>query len=346
MNKVPQVVIVGGGFGGTYTARYLMSAVRRGEIKVTLINRTNYFLFTPLLHEVATGGLSPTATAEPLREIFSGSGVTIRESEVSGVDPARKVVSTDDGEVPHDYLVVSAGAETNFYGIPGAALHSLVLKNLADAVKIRDRVVESFEQAVTLEPSERAKKLSFVVVGGGATGVELVTELAELIHDTLCPYYGSKGKTCHAATITLVSSDQDLLAVFPPRMRATAKAVLKRKGINLRLGVKVTEVTVEEIKFSDGSSLPASVVFWTAGVKPSPLGLPEAERHPNGRIIIDEYLRAKGVENIFVIGDLAAPLPMLAQVAVEQARVLAGNILALLITVKLQRMQMAYPKNV
>lgn len=336
MTERPRVVIIGGGFGGTYTARFLKRAVRRREISVTLINRTNYFLFTPLLHEVATGGISPILIAEPLREIFRQSGLNILETNVIGVDPTRRVVTTTSGEVSYDYLVVSAGAETNFYNIPGAREHSLVLKNLFDAVMIRDRVIESFERARSASAKDEAKLLSFVVVGGGATGVELAAELAELVYDTLCSYYGRLSRICHSAQVTLVSSDQEVLKQFPLSLRRAAVLVLARKRVNLRLGAVVTAVTDNQIEFKNSAPLSTTNVFWAAGVKSTAIDLPGVERCSDGRIMIDSFLQATKLKRIFVVGDMAAfiekkdgqPLPMLAQVAVEQARVLAKNIMA------------------
>lgn len=340
----PHIVILGAGFAGTYTARRLEPLVKKGVIDLTIVNRTNYFLFTPLLHEAATGGISVTSTAESLQEIFRNSPIKVRETEALGVDSERRVLKTKDGDINYDYLVVSAGAETNFYNVPGAKENSLVLKNLLDAVTIRDRIITAFEKAAVISNvEERKKMLTFVVVGGGPTGVELVAEIAELVYETLCPYYSATGVSCDGASVVLLSGDKNLLMQLDPKVGNKAQSVLKKKGVTVKLQMLVTKVNANGVEFGNGDPLAANTIIWVGGVKPYDLAIPGTEKHQTGRIKIDSFLRAIGtsaVQTIFVAGDIAAlevpskgdkparPLPMLAQVAEEQSKVLAHNIMA------------------
>ena len=335
----PRIVIIGAGFGGMYAAHRLLPQVKAGEISLTLINRTNYFLFTPLLHEVATGGLSPTSVTEPLREIFAKTGVRICQGEVEAIDTGKRLISIPSEDIPYDYAVVATGADTNYYGIAGAEARGLPLKSLRDAVRIREAVIEAFERAArAMDPEIRARQLSFVVVGGGATGVEVAAELLEFAYGMERRYHrGASLGRKEDISITLLSAAPELLMQFHPALRRAASERLKRQGIEVRLNAVVTAVEVGRILFADGSEIPAATVIWTAGVKPElPRFLGEASSVSKGRIRTDRFLQAVGDERLFVLGDAASvetaawepPLPMLAQVAVAQADVIARNVMA------------------
>ncbi|MCX6715997.1 MAG: NAD(P)/FAD-dependent oxidoreductase, partial [Candidatus Taylorbacteria bacterium] len=341
----PHIVILGAGFGGVYLAKKLISAVKNGEIDVTVISRNNNFLFTPLLHEVATGGLNPRTVAEPLWEIFVGTCVRIVEGTVDYVDVGDQNVSVKTGSGPitikYDYLIVATGAETNYYGVPGAAEYSLSLKSLHDAVSIRNRVVDAFEQAIIVnDPEKRRGLLSFIVVGGGATGVEVAAELMEFIQGMMNRYYGDSycrpddPRHCmqEEPTVTLIHSDKELLSQFGPLLRISAEKQLKKKGIIVRLNSTVTSLTKNSLKLSSGEILPVSVVIWSAGVKAS---IPDFKGIKPvltaGRISVDDYFRIVGNDRVFAIGDVAAyprSLPQLAQVAESEARIVAMNLLS------------------
>lgn len=340
----PRIVIVGGGFGGVYTARKLAQYADRDRIDLTIISRANYFLFTPLLHEVATGGLNPLSVAEPLREIFRKDKVRVIQAEVTAIDLARKVVKTTGTcEIPYDYLVYSGGATTNFYGIPGAEQHSVTLKNLEDALAVRSRVIDSFEAALAMrahqarhvsEPDYAKELLSFVVVGGGPTGVELTTELAEFIHGTMCTYYKKAGIDWSQVSITLLNAAPELLGQCHPKMRTTALNALKRMGVKVVLGAQVTEVTERSVKLKDGTAIPTAHVFWVAGVRaltPAFEGKKVA-LDKGGRAVLDPYLHltsphAEVYPDVFVLGDAGGTSPMLAQAATRAAEVVARNII-------------------
>ena len=345
----PHIVILGAGFGGMYIAKKLADQVKKGEIDVTIVNRTNYFLFTPLLHEVATGGLSPRSVAEPLREVFANTRVRLAQGTVEYINTEKRMVGINNGYdtsvLPYDYLVIATGAETNYYGIPGAEKFSYPLKNLSDAVRIRSRVIDVFEQAVLAkDDDERIRLLSFAVVGGGATGVEVAAELAEFIKGIVKRYYADTND-CRPEepSITLIHTGKELLEMFAPSLRAAAERRLMHSGVALQMSSTVTSVTKENVMLSANMSIPASTVIWAAGVKPT---IPHFEGASptltGGRIAVDQFFRLLGNERVFALGDVAAyvdtdsgtndqpakPLPMLAQVAIRQAKVVAFNIQA------------------
>ena len=357
--KRPHILILGAGFGGMYTARKLASLVRHGEADITIINETNYFLFTPLLHEVATGALSPQSVTEPIREIFSKTNITIYQGKVSAIHQDRQVVTvlTDINdsdervapqtkhEIPYDILVLATGATTAYYGIPGADTHTYPMKTIADALDIRARVINTFEEAVmSNDPVMRARLLSFAVVGGGPTGVEIVSELNEFIKGIVKRYYSCQPEE---AKVSLIHAGTELLQQFSPKLRKAAENRLKKEGVDVHVNMKVTSVTPDGLVFSDGTNLQASTVIWAAGVTPTiPPFVDKAPTLVGNRLAVDSYFRLVDDKKIFVLGDMAgyvdttkpvnvspdlvATLPMLAQVAVGQAAVVAANIKAVL----------------
>jgi len=342
----PRILILGAGFGGMFVAKALEGYVKKGEIELTIVNRTNYFLFTPLLHEVATGGLNPRNVAEPLRQIFKGTGVRIAQGAVEHIDLAQKLVVTKtDGhlcELHYDYLVIATGAESNYYGIPGADKFTYPLKDLADAARIRNRIIDAFEQAILMDKREdRVKALSFAVVGGGPTGVETAAELSEFVSGMVKQYYYDTECT---PAVTLIHTGKELLEMFKPTLREAAARRLMHNGVTLQLSSMVTSVTKDGLTLAGNMTIPATTVIWAAGVKSS---IPHFEgKIPAlyaGRLAVDEFFRISDEDRVFALGDVASyidtdnpnvgpkgpvPLPMLAQVAESQAKMLARNILA------------------
>lgn len=355
---MPRIVILGAGFGGVYTAKKFLPYVKKGMIELTVINRTNYFLFTPLLHEAATGSLSLRSVAEPLREVFAGTDVRIVQGTVYGIDSQRRYVNVTRDEasmkISFDYLVIATGSETNYYGVIGAQKYSLPLKGLSDASRIRARVIDAFEKAIlSKNRTERMRLLSFAVVGGGATGVELAAELAEFVSGMVKRYYSCTNgdieypRHCHPEepTVTLVHAGKDVLEQFAPSLRKAAAKRLRKRGVILHLNSPVAEVTPHGLKISGNLSIPADTVIWTAGVKPHVPVFSDIEPIlQGGRLALDGYFHIQGQERIFAIGDTAAyidtdrftkdsknkPLPMLAQVAEAQSKIVAYNIIATL----------------
>lgn len=353
----PHIVILGAGFGGTYVAKELLPHVKQGRIELTIVNSTNYFLFTPLLHEVATGSLSPTSVAEPLREIFAHMGVRIAQGSVESIDRVKKTIKLSghhDCVLTYDYLIIATGATSNYYNIPGAEKYTYPLKNLMDAARIRSQIIDSFEQAIfAKDPVERARLLTFVVVGGGATGVETAAELAEFVRGMVKRYYGATkncdwddSRTCkpEEPAIDLIHMGSEVLEMFSQPLRAAAEKRLRDNGVVLHFKTSVTEVSPQGIKLSTGTTISSATIIWTAGVKPVvPHFEGDAPALITGRLAIDEYFRVNADPHLFALGDVAAyidrsvlvtdptktrPLPMLAQVAVSEARTLARNIIA------------------
>ncbi|MBP9748753.1 NAD(P)/FAD-dependent oxidoreductase, partial [Patescibacteria group bacterium] len=336
----PHIVILGCGFGGMYVARRLAPEVRKGTIDVTIVHRTNYFLFTPLLHEVATGGLGPMSISEPLREIFAGTGIRVRQAMATKIDGVKKQIHLEKGTLTYDTLVIATGADSNFFGTPGAREYALPLKTLQDAITIRERVIHALERALCA-PTKAEKKalLSFIVVGGGATGVELMAELAEFIVGVAHRYYRTEQRPFSEKdiTLTLISSGKDILSSFPPRIRSAAEKRLRAKGVTLRLETSVTAVSADGVILKDGSRIPSATVLWMAGVQPL---LPEIigpqPQVARGRLCVDSFFQIPELPKVFAMGDVAVrivdgkpePLPMLAQVAVAEAKTVACNVLA------------------
>jgi NADH dehydrogenase len=350
----PHIVILGAGFGGMYVARALAPLVKKGELDVTIVNQTNYFLFTPLLHEVATGSLSPSSVAEPIREIFAHTGVRIIQGVVESIDQSARMAHIlcdhTKHDVHYDFLVIATGATTNYYDIPGADRFSYPLKTLADAAAIRDRIIDSFEEAVlSPDPAARARLLSFAIVGGGATGVETAAEVSDFVKGLVRRYYNDTDcrpdDPCNCSPeepkVSIIHAGPELLQMFAPSLRQAAERRLRENGVELHMNCKVTAVAPNGLSLSNNTTVPSSTVIWTAGVKPAlPRFTGDMPDLTAGRLAIDEYFRLKGDEHIFALGDAAAyvdeastdkssaPLPMLAQVAVGQAKVVAQNIKA------------------
>ncbi len=340
----PHIVILGAGFGGTYAAKCLAPLVKKGEIDVTIVNKTNYFLFTPLLHEVATGSLTPTSVAEPLREIFVGTNIELCQGTVDSIDKINRRVHIQAGGSRHtlvyDYLIIATGAETNYYGISGAEQNTLPLKDLDDAARIRTQIIDSFEKANAIEdPNERAHLLSFAIIGGGPSGVETAAELMDFIDTIIKRYRCARSQyEVDEPNVYLIHGGTKLLDRFPPSLQNGAEERLNENGVTIVLGRMVTSVTPKGITLSDGTFISAATVIWTAGVKSiiPPFEGGEDPKLVEGRLAVDQFFHMNGEERIFAIGDVAGYIeeheqrsaPMLAQVAVQQADVAAYNIIA------------------
>jgi NADH dehydrogenase len=325
------VVIVGGGFGGLNAVTHLASA----PVDITLVDRDNYHGFWPLLYQVATAALAADNIAYPIRSACSQyDNVRVRLGTVSGIDLNERVVEVDhDLRVPYDYLILAAGSSTNDFGIPGVAEHAYHLKTLLDAVRLRNHVLSAFELADgTADPAEVPGALTIVLVGGGPTGVEMAGALSELITHNLSRDFHYMDVS--SARVILVELTDHLLPGFSPASQRAALQTLEAKGVDVRLGLSLTGVTPEGVKFDDGSSMAARTVIWTAGVRANPVAeMVPGEKGRGGTIPVDRDLSLPGYPEVFVIGDLAAvrgrdgqQLPQVAQVAIQGGQNAATNI--------------------
>ncbi len=324
----PQVVIIGGGFGGLEAARGL----RHAPVQVTLIDRSNHHLFQPLLYQVATAGLSPAEISAPIRAVLRDqANAEVFMAEVTGVDVAGRRVLLGDEAMPYDYLVVATGARHSYFGHDDWEPFAPGLKTIADATHIRRKVLLAFEAAErTDDAAERAALLTFVIVGGGPTGVELAGAIAELAHMALARDFRRIDPT--AARIVLVEAMPRLLGAFPEDLAARAQAHLEHLGVSVLTHTAVARVDADGI-MAAGERLPARTVIWAAGVQASPAGAwLGAATDRQGRVIVQPDLTLPDHPEIFVIGDTAhleecsAPLPGVAQVAIQEGRYVARTL--------------------
>lgn len=332
----PRVVIVGGGFAGLTAASDLGRAGIHGEeVMPILVDRNDFHLFSPLLYQVATGGVEPGHITYPMRFVARDGGFLFRESELRHVDFERKRLDLDDGELSYDYLILALGNVPNYFGLADVQRHTLPLKWSGDAIAIHNRIIDAFERAdVETDPTRRQELLRFVVVGGGATGVELVGSLWDLIHHTLLPHYPSiRPAEVH---LMLVEGRDSLLPGIDSRMAAIAERRLRKWHVDVALGTIVAGASEGAIRTRDGTIIRAYTVIWTAGVKAPPLTerVP-APRTRDGRLQVNEYLEIPGHPDVYAVGDLAhfldprtgRPLPWNAPAAIQQGRTAAANVL-------------------
>lgn len=329
-----EIVILGGGFAGYHLAHHLLRTLPPGgAYRVTLVDQSNYFLFTPLLYHAASGLVDPTSILFPLRELHDFPHFRFREAVVRGVDSVGKRVVLDDGELKYDRLIIALGSRSNFFGHEEELKGVLPLKAVIDAVRIRNRMLDSFEAAeLAGSPEERRRFLTFVVAGGGATGVELVGALNGLCRGTLSRHYPTIDQ--REVKLILCQGAPQLLPEADSWMRTAALERLRGDGLEVNLGVRVLRVQGARVELSAGRALDAAAVIWTAGVRPAALAdeLP-ADRAADGRILVDSSLRVPGLDGIYALGDIAACkgedggfLPPNAAVAVQQAAAAAGII--------------------
>jgi NADH dehydrogenase len=390
-----KIVILGGGFGGVYTLKYLhkffhthgltrISTRINADLKLVLVNKKNYFLFTPLLHEFATGSVSLENLVEPIREIIRCCDYEFIHGEVKRIDLEKKIVELNENKIDYDYLVIALGSKTNFYNIPGAEENSFTLKSLDEAIRLRNHFIHMFEKYaderglqhgltridivyadkcvsnttqmngdnnISNNPRESAyennirvdprgnqrlsAELTFVIIGGGATGVELAAEMSDYFYKTFSKFYPKE--IISKVKIILIEKGNELIPQFSPKLRKIALEVLRKKNVEIILGKGVKKVGKDFIKLDDETIIKTKTVIWTAGVEPN---LPEiignVEKDSKGRLIVNEYLQVKNYDNVFSIGDVCCfiqnqkPLPQLAQVAVRQAKTVAKNIFNLI----------------
>jgi NADH dehydrogenase len=332
-----RIVIVGVGFGGLAAANELGKRVGDDPAyDVLLIDRHNYHLFYPLLYQVATGGVEPGALAFPARTIARTHGFRFLEATVERVDPERNRLETDAGPIEFDCLILAPGSVTNFFGMADAQQHALPLKSLEDGMQLRNRVIDCFEVADREpEPACRRALLTFVVVGGGATGVELSASLSDLIFTALLPNY--PGIRASEVRLILIEARGGVLPGWNPQLGAIASEHLQRQQVELMPNTTVSHVSESGVETGQGISIPTATVVWTAGVRAAPLAASLPGDHGrDGRIQVDEHLEVPGCSGIYVVGDAAAvidpntqrPYPPTAPVAIAAGQVAAANAIA------------------
>lgn len=327
-----RVVVVGAGFGGLWAAR----ALRGHGLEVVVVDRNNFHTFYPLLYQVGAAELVPSDIAFPIRAIFRDDpDVTVRMAEVREVDPEARVVRTDRGEIAWDTLILALGSEPHYFGIDGAAEHAFPMREMSQAIPLRHQILRCFEEAVVEpDPERRRRLLSFVVVGGGPTGVEFTGALAELVHGPLLRDFPDLDPD--EVSITILEGMDQLLPGMDEGLAGYAADRLRSRGVEVRTGTMVEEVRADAVLMEDGTTCPTETTVWTAGVRGTPRaeawGLPVAK---GGRVAVAPGLHLEENPDVYVVGDLAYveddegnPLPQVAPVATQQGEHAAANILA------------------
>lgn len=327
--SLPRVIVIGCGFGGLWAAQ----ALAKAEVRLTVIDRTNHHLFTPLLYQVATAGLSAPSVAGAIRHILADQQNTaVLYGEVRSVDPARHIVRLENGEeLAYDYLIVAAGTSHSYFGHDEWAPYAPGLKTLDDALEIRRRVLSAFERAEReSDPAKRLAWLTFVVVGGGATGVELAGTFAEIARHTLRGEF--RRIDPQTARVVLVEGASRVLPPYPPELSAKAQRQLERLGVTVWVDRKVTAIDAEGVSIGN-ERVPCKTVIWAAGVAASPLGASLGTPLDRaGRVKVSPDLSVPGHPEIFVAGDLASleGVPGIAPAAKQMGKHAAKNVLQLL----------------
>ena len=335
-NQYQRVVIVGAGFGGLALARNLS---KNADIQVVLIDKNNYHQFQPLFYQVAMAGLEPSSIAFPLRKVFqSKKNVHIRVTEVTRINTAQNNIETPFGTIDYDFLVLALGATTNFFGMQNIMDYALPMKSISEAIALRNKLLQNFEDAVTAENEDiKCGLLNVVVVGGGPTGVEVSGMLAEMKKHILPKDYPEID--FDAMQIYLFESSAEVLEAMSDESSVKGKQYLEKLGVNLRLGERVIDFDGQNVFTNNGDKIRTNNVIWAAGVKGNSIeGLPAEIFTRGNRMKVNRYNQVEGFENVFAIGDIANMIeekypnghPQVAQTAIQQGTLLAKNLLRIL----------------
>jgi len=332
-----KVLILGGGFAGYKAAKQLCKMTRhRDDVGVMVISRENFFTFWPMLAGCISSDIDTKNVAQPLRRALIRDGASFRRAEVESINLEKQCVTAGGREFPYDHLIVALGAEPAYFGIPGVQEHAISIRGIGAAEEIRNRVIERYEEATLARGQVPDSHLTFVVIGGGATGVEVASELHALVHDILAPDYPNINP--HRVKIVLVDSNEQVLKELDPALRRTARKKLADLQIEVHNKVKAKEITADKVILSDERELSTENAIWTAGARASEklddLDLPADERRG---LKVDAYMRVEGHENVWGVGDCAAnieedgkPVPPNAQAAVQEGKAVARNVLAVI----------------
>ncbi len=326
----PRVVIVGGGFGGINVANKL----RKANVQIVMLDRNNHHTFQPLLYQVATSGLEAGSIAYPLRKVIRSKNYHFRMTEVEQILPAENKVKTGLGDIPYDFLVLATGSKTNYFGMKDLEENALPLKSVSQAIDMRHIILQNFENMLCAEDAgQRQRLMNFAIAGGGPTGVELAGALSELRKKVLPKDYPELDFS--QMRIMILDPGDKVLASMSEKASKHAREYLESFGVELKFGAAVKSYDGQNAVLSTGEILPTATLIWAAGVMGEvPEGLDKAIVVRGNRILVDEFNRIKGTENIFAIGDIAQHetpeeprgLPMLAPVAIQHGQHLAKNI--------------------
>ena len=330
--KAKRVVIVGGGFGGLKLA----NALRNSGMQVVLVDKNNYHQFPPLIYQVASSGLEPSSISFPFRKIFKKrKNFYFRMAEARSIFPEKKILQTSIGKVEYDYLVFAAGTTTNFFGNKHLEDEAMPMKTLSEAMGLRNALLSNLERSITCATEQERNELqNIVIVGGGATGVEIAGVLSEMKKYVLPADYPDMDSS--HLNIFLIEAGGRLLSGMSPKSSEAAEQFLRNMGVNVCLHKKVIDYRDHKVILEDGMEIPTRTFIWVSGVKASPIdNLPSECIGRGGRLKVDAYNRVEGMEDVFAIGDQCIMTadkdypnghPQLAQVAIQQGKLLAENL--------------------
>ena len=330
-----RVVVLGGGFGGAFVARRAAKSMRKEEAEITLVARDNYLFFTPFCTEIVGGAMEVRHATAPLREMLAGRAKVI-EAAVTRIDLAAKTVETTVGAVAYDVLVIALGSVTGTFNLPGVAQHSWFMRTLPEAIAYRNRVIDCLEEASRMPKGpDRTAHLTFAVAGAGPTGVELACDVSDFLDEIVRHQYPDVGR--EEVKMLIVEGSERVLGSLDESLSVYAEKRMRRKKIELRLKTRISAYDGVSISLNDGSSIPCHTLAWTAGLAPNPVvAALDAPKDKGGRLELDENLRLKGYPDVFALGDCASftqdgkILGPEGQVAWQEAKVVAGNLIAVL----------------
>ena len=332
-NEQRRVVVVGGGLGGLK----LVSSLRDTDFQVVLVDKNNYNQFPPLIYQVASAGLEPSNISFPFRRLFQGwKNFFFRMAEVQHIDTEEKAIKTSIGTIHYDDLVLAAGATTNFFGNKNIEASALPMKSVSESMRLRNTILQNLERAETEDNEARKQALmNIAIVGGGPSGVEIAGVLAEMKQTILPRDYPDLDTSC--MHIYLINATPRLLGAMSERSSREAERALKELGVEVMTNCMVTDYVDKELVLKDGQRISAETVIWVSGIKANNIdGIPPESIGHAGRILVDRFNRVKGLKDVYAIGDQcivegdeAYPYghPQLAQVAIQQAKTLAKNLI-------------------
>ncbi|MCH7397830.1 NAD(P)/FAD-dependent oxidoreductase [Belliella sp. DSM 107340] len=330
--KSKRVVIIGAGFAGLKLARKLMGSA----YQVLLLDKNNYHQFQPLFYQVATSGLEPSAISFPLRKVFHNSkNIIFRMAEAEMIDQEANRLYTSVGYIDYDYLILAMGADTNYFGLENIEKYSTPMKTVSEALFIRNKIISNYETAINIGEEEKRKSImNVVIVGGGPTGVELAGAVAELRNNVFPKDYPELN--FKNMKVVLIEAGQSLLSSMSEEAKSKSKQYLENLGVEVLVDTQVLDYDGEKVTLKGREAIETKTLLWAAGIKPNGIsGVRDAQKIPNGRLIVDEFNQLEGSGNIYALGDICINstvenprgLPQVAQVALQQGDNLANNLL-------------------